>query len=115
MARRWPVSVSNLSGSNTTGARHKRDIEGLGTQLKDITRQIETLVALLTEVEQRRPLLTKIDELEAKRVALATKLQATVRTGANDEAVDRPSPGRVGIPGRRRPDPNPELPRNNSG
>jgi hypothetical protein len=31
----------------TTGARHKRDIEGIGAQLKDITRQIETLIALL--------------------------------------------------------------------
>jgi hypothetical protein len=32
----------------TTGARHKRDIEGLGAQLKDVTRQIDTLIALLT-------------------------------------------------------------------
>jgi hypothetical protein len=50
---------------------------------KDITRQIETRVALLTEVEQRRPLVTKTDELELQRIALATKLQATVPTGAN--------------------------------
>jgi site-specific DNA recombinase len=69
---------------STTGARHKRDIEGLGAQLKDVTRQIDTLIALLTEVEHRRPLLSKIDELEAQRVALATKLQATVPSGAND-------------------------------
>ncbi len=86
------LNVETLAGireqlvrlESTTGARHKRDIEGLGTELKDITRQIETLVALLTEVEQRRPLLTKIEELEVKRVALATKLQATVPSGAND-------------------------------
>jgi site-specific DNA recombinase len=86
------LNVETLAGireqlvrlESTTGARHKRDIEGLGTELKDITRQIETLVALLTEVEQRRPLLTKIDELELRRVALATKLQATVPSGAND-------------------------------
>jgi len=144
------LNVETLAGireqlvrlESTTGARHKRDIEGLGTQLKDITRQIETLVALLTEVEQRRPLLTIIDELELQRVALATRLQATVPSGANDlkrwdddslrsfveryrsengiwrsriEEIDRPNPGRVGILGRRRPDPGPELPRNNWG
>jgi site-specific DNA recombinase len=68
----------------TTGARHKRDIEGLGTQLKEVTRQIDTLIALLTEVEHRRPLLTKIDELETQRVALAARLRATVPSGAND-------------------------------
>ncbi len=86
------LTVETLAGireqlvrlQSTTGARHKRDIEGLGTQLKDITRQIETLVALLTEVEHRRPLLTKIDELEAQRVALAERLKATLPSGAND-------------------------------
>ena len=45
---------------------------------------IETLVALLTEVEQRWPLLAKIDALEVNRVALATKPQATIPSGAND-------------------------------
>jgi hypothetical protein len=44
---------------STTGARHKRDIEGLRAQLKDITRQLDTLIGLLTEVEHRRTLLTK--------------------------------------------------------
>jgi site-specific DNA recombinase len=68
----------------TTSARHKRDAEGLGAQLKDITRQIDTLIELLTEVEHRRPYLTKIDELETQRVALATKLQATVPSGADN-------------------------------
>ncbi len=69
---------------STTGARHKRDIEGLRAQLKDITRQLDTLIGLLTEVEHRRPLLTKIDELETQRIALAHRLQATVPSGAND-------------------------------
>jgi site-specific DNA recombinase len=69
---------------STTGARHKRDIEGLRAQLKDITSQLDTLIGLLTEVEHRRPLLTKIDELETQRVALAHRLQATVPSGAND-------------------------------
>jgi site-specific DNA recombinase len=86
------LTVETLAGireqlirlESTTGARHKRDIEGLGAQLKDVTRQIDTLIALLTEVEQRRPYLTKIDELETQRVALAKRLQATVPSGAND-------------------------------
>jgi hypothetical protein len=126
----------------TTGARHKRDIEGLRAQLKDITRQTDTLIALLTEIEHRRPLLTKIDELEAQRVVLAARLQVTAplrgqrpqavgrpfsallrgtlsqgnrvwRSGI--EEIDCPNTGRVGIPGRGRPDPRPKLPRSYRG
>jgi site-specific DNA recombinase len=55
---------------STTGARHKRDIEGLGAQLKDVTRQIDTLIALLTEVEHRRPLLVASASLNGDDLTL---------------------------------------------
>ena len=89
MATRWVETLASIREQlvkleSTTGARHKRDIEGLRAQLKDITRQTDTLIALLTEVEHRRPLLAKIDELQAQRVVLAARLQVTAPCGAND-------------------------------
>ncbi len=60
-----------------TGNSRRTEMEGLQQQLKDVSRKLESLTTLLTEVAQPRPLLAKIDELEAERVALAARLQAT--------------------------------------
>lgn len=67
-----------------TSANKRTDTEGLQASLAKTSREIDELVTMLTEVVHRRPLLAKIDELEAQRVALVEKLQATAQPVVRD-------------------------------
>ena len=73
------------------GARKQSDREGLNSRLKDITRDTDKLVGLLTEMSHTQPLLKKIEELEVARIAILAKLEVTPPDARELKRWDEPS------------------------
>jgi hypothetical protein len=73
------------------GARKQSDREGLNTRRKEITRDTDKLVGLLTQMSQTQPLLKRIEELEVERIAIVAKLGVTPPDARELKRWDEPS------------------------